>query len=62
MQIIKDKVKEMDCVMIHQMLQARGSKNKGETVENVTKLVEGRQKDMQTKQEQERKQQVVVES
>ena len=32
MQIMKGNFHEMDCVMIQQMLQARKSKNKGETV------------------------------
>ena len=44
MQITRDSLDEMDCVMIRRMLQARAKKNKSETVQDATKVVEGRTK------------------
>ena len=61
MQIMKDNLKEMDCVMIQQMLQAQASKNKGETVKHATKVVDGRMEASQTKQDEDWTQQVVIE-
>ena len=48
--------------MIQQMLQAKTRKNKCETVKYAAKVVECRLKDLQTKHEQGREQQVVIES
>ena len=47
--------------MIQPMLQARVSKTKCETVTDVIRVVEGRMKDLQATQEEERKQKVVKE-
>ena len=70
MQSIKDNLIEMDCVMIRQILyEKKKSKNKGDSAEYATEVVEDRMKDAPTKQEErkqkqeeERKQRVVIES
>ena len=56
--ITSDNLNEMDCVMIQTMLQTGANKDIGKTVDFVTKVVEGRLKDMQTIPQEERKQQV----
>ena len=53
--IFNDNLNDMDCVMIQQMLQARVSKNRGETVTGAAKVVESRMKDLLAKQEEERR-------
>ena len=60
MQIIKDNLNDMDCVMIQHMLQTRASKNTSDTLKYATKVVEGILRDLQKKQEEERQRQKVV--
>ena len=61
MQIIRDNLNEMDCVMIQQTVQARTSKNKSVTVEYAEKAAQGRMKDLRSKLQEERTQQMNIE-
>ena len=63
MQIMKDNLDEMNCVMMQQMLQARaGKNNKCETVKYATKVVESMMQGLQAKQEEEGKLRAISES
>ena len=49
MQITRDNLDEMDCVMIQQMLQARTSNDEGEIVKSSAKVVASRKTCKQNK-------------
>ena len=62
MQIIREHPYDIDCVMIHEMLQARTSEKNSETATHAARVVEERMTRLQNRRDGEDKQQQMIES